>query len=112
MSRIAVNNLLPSTPYAIRVRAVNETETSEWSNRLLFTTAGDNVLPATPANVTLASVGSTFHAEWDQVTTNIGVPPDNITIARYEIEITSGAATRYVSVPPNTTSGAKVTWDL
>lgn len=107
-TRRAIKDLLPETMYSIRVRATNETETSQWSQKLTFTTISDDVRPSTPQNITWVPTGDSFHAEWDAVTTNVAL--DKITITRYEIEVGANGIQKVVSVPA--TTGSRVSYDL
>jgi hypothetical protein len=108
--RKSLNDLLPNTEYAIRMRAVSETAVSEWSTRHTFTTIADTVLPDTPTNVTWTSVGDSFHGEWDKVTTN--EEGTTIAVSRYEIELVANSITKYRSVLQVNEGVNKVTFDL
>lgn len=109
MSRLSLNDLLPNTNYAIRIRAVGPTGVSEWSNRQVFMTITDQVLPSTPGSPTWTAQGDSFHGEWNAVTTNVN--GDVIPVTRYEVELVANSLTRIDSVPAATGS-TKVTYDL
>lgn len=107
--RLPLQDLLPNTQYAIQLRAVGYSGTSEWSRRYVFTTIADTVNPDLPINVTWNVSGDSFHAEWDAVTTN--EQGSVIPITRYEIELVASGVTKIDSVVPATGS-TKVTYDL
>lgn len=108
-TRLSVPDLLPATPYAVRVRARNAQGVSGWSRPLLFTTIADEVIPEMPLNATWVVNGDSFHGEWDAVTTN--EEGDTVPITRYEIELVASAMTRVTSVVPATGS-SKNTFNL
>lgn len=109
MSRLSLNDLLPETNYAIRIRAISETEVSEWSTRKTFTTTGDMVNPAEPTGATWVVSGDSFHGEWNSVGSNVA--GDVVPITRYEVELVAGGVTKIDSVPASTGT-TKVTYDL
>lgn len=108
-TRKLLPDLLPSTQYAIQVRAVTPEGVSEWSQRKVFTTIADTILPLAPTNATWAAVGNSFHGEWTASTLNEN--GDAIAINRYEIELVAGGVTKIDSVVP-ATGTSKVTYDL
>lgn len=108
MTNLSLPNLLPKTNYAIRVRAVNGADVSEWSEKFNFLTISDTDIPNTPANVTWVSTGNGWHGEWDAVTKS--TVNDDIVIVRYEVKLTAGGNTRYMSAVASSTG--KVTFDL
>ena len=108
-TRKAINDLLPGTDYAVRIRAIGQDgSTSEWSTKHTFTTIQDGKQPSKPTNVVWVSVGDAFYAQWDTVTTNVS--GETIPITRYEVELDDGTVQKIQSVPQVT--GAKVSYEL
>jgi hypothetical protein len=110
MSRIVVSDLIPASQYAVQVRAIGyNSEVSEWSPRVVFTTLDDVAVPATPSGVTIVSNGDAFHAEWSPVVANIN--GEYVPIAYYEAEVWNGGSiAKIVSVSQQTTG--KLNYDL
>jgi hypothetical protein len=107
--RYTIPDLLPSTTYAIQMRANAGGLHSEWSRSFLITTVSDTRKPDVPQNVTWISSGDSFHGEWDAVTEN--EQGDAIKIDRYELELVGGSTTQHVSIPPQE-AGTRVSYDL
>lgn len=96
MSRQAINDLRPGTNYQIQVRAVAADAVSEWSRVFDVTTIIDTTKPKVPANVTWVYSGDSFHGEWDTVIQNVN--SENIVTDHYDVELTSGATVKTLTV--------------
>ncbi|HWT40086.1 MAG TPA: fibronectin type III domain-containing protein, partial [Dongiaceae bacterium] len=110
MSRVAVQDLVPATNYAVQVRAVRDGQYSEWSEQFLFTTTQNTTVPAAPATVTWVVVNDGFYATWTEVTQDISGNP--AIIDSYELEMVAGATTKYVIVPAQYGQNGQYTLDF
>lgn len=93
--RLKVANLTPGTNYALQVRAVGASDTSEYSERFLLSTDQNLTAPAVPTGETWAVSGDSFIATWEPVTLDVNGDP--VVIVGYELELTADAQTKIVS---------------
>ena len=98
--RLTIKDLIPSTDYAVQIRALDDAgETSEWSRKFTFTTTDDNVAPKVPTGFTFVYNNNTFIATWNEVTKN--VDESNARILRYGLRLDVGGVFKIIQLEPS-----------
>lgn len=109
MTRLAVQDLIPNTNYAVQVRAIRDGISSEWSERFLFSTSTNTAVPVAPT-ITWTVVNDGFYATWTEITQDVS--GGAAVIVSYELEMVASAITKYVIVPAQYGQNGQYTLDF